>query len=105
VVIILTNYLDHQVEASGCENDVVDRGQSGKCLGHLGDVAYALNADHCLARKAQTQRVGNGNNLHYARFGQLLNPLPNSGLGKPHDLSNLRIGLPTVMLQLLDDLL
>ena len=69
VVVILTNDFDHQVEASGGENDVVDRWQSGECLGNLGDVTYALDANHCLARKAQTQWVGNGNNLHYARIG------------------------------------
>ena len=61
------------------------------------------DADHRLAVEAELHRVGDRDDLHDARLGELLHALAHGGLAEPDRLADLGVEPAAVVLQLLDD--
>ena len=103
MVVVLADDLDQQVEAARGDDDVVDLGHLRERVGDALDVALDVDADHGLAAEAHLERVGDRDDLHDAGVEQPLHPLAHGGLGQADGLADRGVGLPAVLLQLLDD--
>ncbi|MEG8034502.1 hypothetical protein QP157_03940 [Sphingomonas sp. LR61] len=103
VVVVLADDLDHQVEAAGGHDEVVDRRQLFEGIGDCSGVTADPDADHRLPVEAELHRVGDRDDLHDAGLGELLDALPDRRLAETDGLADLAVRTAAVRLELFDD--
>lgn len=103
-LVVLAHHLAEEVETAGRGHDIRDLIQGGDSIGRRGQLPSHPDPDHRLAREADQQGIGDGDDLHDTGIEQALHAGADRGLGEADGLGDRGIGGPAVPLENLDDL-
>jgi len=103
VVIVLAYDFGENVEAAGCQHNVVDGSKLAERFGDDRGVTGDSDSDHCLTIETELKWVSDSNDLHHSRIRELLNALAHGRFAQSDRFADLGIGPSAIVLQLFNN--